>query len=53
MVDILGIDARGVYMAVFAIGTTLALIAGVLRPPLYSVYPNMGDGFLIISFVVV
>ena len=53
MVDVLGIDARAVYMAVFAIGTTLALVAGVLAAPLYSVYPNMGDGFLIISFVVV
>ena len=40
-------------MTVFAIGTALALIAGVLAAPLYSVYPNMGDGFLIISFVVV
>ena len=53
MVDVLGIDARRVHMAVFAIGTALALIAGVLAAPLYSVYPNMGDGFLIISFVVV
>ena len=53
MVDILGIDARRVHMTVFAIGTALALIAGVLAAPLYSVYPNMGDGFLIISFVVV
>jgi len=38
---------------VFAVGTALALTAGVLAAPLYSVYPNMGDGFLIISFVVV
>jgi branched-chain amino acid transport system permease protein len=53
MVDVLGIDARRVHMAVFAIGTALALVAGVLAAPLYSVYPNMGDGFLIISFVVV
>src|SRR5258705_205466 len=53
MVDLLGIDARRVHMAVFAIGTALALIAGALAAPLYSVYPNMGDGFLIISFVVV
>ena len=44
---------RGVYMTVFALGTALALVAGVLAAPLYSVYPNMGDGFLIISFVVV
>ncbi len=53
MVDILGIDARRVHLAVFAIGTVLALVAGVLAAPLYSVYPGMGDQFLIISFVVV
>ena len=53
MVDILGIDARRVHLVVFAVGTALALTAGVLAAPLYSVYPNMGDGFLIISFVVV
>lgn len=53
MVDVLGIDARKIHMSVFAIGTALALAAGVLAAPLYSVYPNMGDGFLIISFVVV
>jgi branched-chain amino acid transport system permease protein len=53
MVDVLGIEARQVHMTVFAIGTALALVAGALAAPLYSVYPNMGDGFLIISFVVV
>jgi branched-chain amino acid transport system permease protein len=53
MVDVLGIDARRIHLTVFAIGTALALTAGVLAAPLYSVYPNMGDGFLIISFVVV
>ncbi|HJZ32979.1 MAG TPA: branched-chain amino acid ABC transporter permease [Hyphomicrobiaceae bacterium] len=53
MVDVLGIDARRVHVTVFAVGTALALVAGALAAPLYSVYPNMGDGFLIISFVVV
>jgi branched-chain amino acid transport system permease protein len=53
MVDVLGIDARRVHMTVFAVGTALALIAGALNAPLSSVYPNMGDGLLIISFVVV
>ena len=53
MVDVLGIDARRVHMTVFAIGTALALVAGALNAPLSSVYPNMGDGLLIISFVVV
>ena len=53
MVDVLGIDARRVHLTIFALGTALALVAGALAAPLYSVYPNMGDGFLIISFVVV
>ena len=53
MVDVLGIDSRRVNATVFALGTALATMAGVLAAPLYSVYPGMGDGFLIISFVVV
>jgi branched-chain amino acid transport system permease protein len=53
MVDVLGIDAQRVHLTVFAVGSALALIAGALAAPLYSVYPNMGDGVLIISFVVV
>jgi branched-chain amino acid transport system permease protein len=53
MVDLLGIDARRLYLLVFAAGTALAILAGALAAPLQSVYPGMGDGFLIISFVVV
>jgi branched-chain amino acid transport system permease protein len=53
MVDVLGIDARRVHLTVFAVGTALALAAGALNAPLSSVYPNMGDSLLIISFVVV
>ena len=52
-VDLLGLDARRIHMLVFATGTALAMLAGALAAPLYSVYPNMGDGFLIICFVVV
>ncbi len=53
MVELLGIDARRIHTLVFAIGTALAMLAGALAAPLQSVYPGMGDGFLIISFVVV
>lgn len=53
IVNILGIDAARVHLAVFAVGTALATVAGALAAPLTSVYPNMGDGLLIISFVVV
>ncbi|MFT8243710.1 branched-chain amino acid ABC transporter permease [Roseomonas sp. BN140053] len=53
MVDLLGLDARRIHLLVFAVGTALAMLAGALAAPLYSVYPNMGNGFLIVSFVVV
>ncbi len=53
MVDLLGIDARRIHTLVFATGTALAMLAGALAAPLQSVYPGMGDGFLILSFIVV
>lgn len=53
IVDILGIDARRIHLIVFAVGAALAVMAGGLAAPLTSVYPNMGSGLLIISFVVV
>ena len=53
MVDLLGLDARRIHMLVFATGTALAMLAGALAAPLQSVYPGMGNAFLIISFVVV
>lgn len=53
IVDVLGLDARLIHLIVFAVGTALAIIAGILAAPLTSVYPGMGDGLLIISFVVV
>lgn len=53
MVAALGLDSRRIHTLVFATGTTLAMLAGALAAPLQSVYPGMGDGFLILSFVVV
>jgi branched-chain amino acid transport system permease protein len=53
MVDLLGLDARRIHLLVFAVGTALAMLAGALAAPLHSVYPNMGESFLIICFVVV
>ena len=53
MLNLLGISAQRLHCLVFAVGTGLAMLAGTLAAPLQSVYPNMGDSFLIISFVVV
>ncbi len=53
MVQLMGLDVTKIQVAVFALGTGMAVLAGALAAPLYSVYPGMGDGFLIVSFVVV
>lgn len=53
MVQLVGLDVTRIQVAIFALGTAMAVLAGALAAPLYSVYPNMGDGFLIVSFVVV
>lgn len=53
MVEILGVNVKLLYRAVFGIGLALAGIAGMLAAPLSSVYPGMGNQVLILSFVVV
>lgn len=53
MVQALGININGLYRIVFAIGVALAALAGMLAAPISSVYPGMGGGVLIISFVIV
>ncbi len=53
MLDLLGLDASRIHTMVFAAGTALAMLAGALAAPLQSVYPGMGDSFLILSFIVV
>lgn len=49
---VLGIDVGRVWRLVFALGTAIAGMAGVLAAPLQGVTPEMGDSMLIESFVV-
>ena len=53
MTELLGFDASRLYRLVFAAGTALAALAGMLAAPVESVYPGIGERVLIISFVVV
>lgn len=53
MVQSLGININFIYRMVFALGLTLAAFAGMLAAPVSSVFPGMGSGVLIISFVIV
>lgn len=53
MVSAVGVNLRVVQMGAFVLGCVLAGVAGALAGPLFTVYPVMGHGMLISSFVVV
>ncbi len=53
MLEVLGVDVRKLFAFVFSAGVALAALAGMLAAPLTTVYPGMGEGVLVISFVVV
>lgn len=53
MTRALGIPFDKVNRYVFAGGITLAALGGILVAPVSTVFPGMGDGILILSFVVV
>jgi len=52
IVRVLGIDISRVWLVVFAIGTGVAGLAGVLSAPMRSVIPDMGSTVLVEAFVV-
>jgi len=53
MVGALGINVQLVYAGVFALGSFLAGLGGVLAGPVRSIYPGMGISVIIESFIVV
>lgn len=48
----LGVDVSKVWMVIFALGSALAGLAGILAAPLRGATPEMGDGVLVAAFVV-
>jgi branched-chain amino acid transport system permease protein len=53
MTRVLGIPFDKVNRYVFAVGIALAALGGIVVSPISTVFPGMGDGMLILSFVVV
>lgn len=53
MTRALGISFDAVNRYVFAVGIALAALGGIVVSPVSTVFPGMGDGMLILSFVVV
>ena len=53
MIGALGVDIERLFMGVFGVGAMLAGFAGVMAAPIFAVEPTMGDGVLILAFVVI
>ncbi len=53
MVSGLGINIQLVFAGVFALGTALAALAGVIGAPVHSLYPGLDFEILILTLVVV
>jgi branched-chain amino acid transport system permease protein len=53
MLAALGVDVGRLFMVVFGFGAMLAGFAGAMVSPILSVEPGMGDGILILTFVVI
>ena len=53
MLSALGVDVGRLFMIVFGFGAMLAGFAGAMVSPILSVEPGMGDGILILTFVVI
>lgn len=52
-VEVFGINVKNYFTLLFAIGSGLAGISGVLMAPLVNVFPGMGDEIIIWAFVIV
>jgi branched-chain amino acid transport system permease protein len=53
MAEALGVDVRGLFTGLFALGAALAAAAGTLLGPLLAVQVGMGESILILAFVVI
>ena len=53
MIGALGVDIRRLFMGVFGFGAMLAGFAGAMAAPVFAIEPTMGDGLLILTFVVI
>lgn len=53
MAEALGVDVRRLFTGIFALGAALCALAGVLLGPLLAVQVGMGEGILILAFVVI
>lgn len=51
--QLMGVNIRNIYYIAFGISTTIVGMAGAILAPLYSVFPTVGELFVLVAFVVV
>jgi branched-chain amino acid transport system permease protein len=49
----MGVNIRGLFTAVFALGAALCALAGAMLGPILAVQVGMGENILILAFVVI
>jgi branched-chain amino acid transport system permease protein len=50
---LLGIDTGRMFTAIFAAGVALTALAGALMAPITTIYPGIGGGVIVVSFVII
>jgi branched-chain amino acid transport system permease protein len=53
MAGVMGINIKALFTLIFAVGASLAGLAGIMAGPLLSVGINMGDSILVLTLVVI
>jgi branched-chain amino acid transport system permease protein len=53
MATAMGVNVRGLFTLVFAVGAALCAVAGAMLGPILAVQVGMGEGILILAFVVI
>jgi branched-chain amino acid transport system permease protein len=51
--QLMGVNIRNIYCIAFGISTTIVGMAGAILAPIYSIFPTVGELFVLVAFVVV
>ena len=53
MASCMGLPVPFIYTLIFALGSAMAAIGGIMAAPLFSIYPTMGHEVVLIAFIIV
>ncbi len=53
MASCMGLPVPFIYTLIFALGSAMAALGGIMAAPLFSIYPSMGIDVVLLAFVIV